>query len=393
MKNVIIIGSRGYRFNYGGWETFVTELVNNSQDKDINFFIPYLTHEKVNNKKVTHSSNLEEVQLYTKKRGFFTMFDFTIKSMKYYIDYISKHNLKNVVMLILGCKIGPLMPRYYKKLNKLGVKVVMNPDGLEWKRDKWNKVIKKCFKISEKDHIKYADRVVCDSQSIKEYVDNEYNASNKTSFIAYGTYLDDKIEDINKCKKFFKDNNIKANDYYIYVGRFIPENNIETIIKEYMASNTKKKLYLITNYEKNDYYSHLKYVTDFETDDRIVFLGPIYDRELLSYIRTNAFGYIHGHSAGGTNPSLLEALGHTKINILFDVSYNREVGKDSCYYFSKVSASLARQINLCDKLTTKEIDKLGKECIDIIKNNYTWPIIVDKYNSLFDDLLKNVEKK
>ena len=392
MKNVIIIWSRGYRFNYGGWETFVTELINNSVEKDITFFVPYLTHDKTNNMNITHTHNLEEVNIYVKNQGFRTMFNFTIKSMKYYIKYIEENNLKNVVLLILGCKIGPLMPKYYKKLHKLDVKVVMNPDGLEWKREKWNKIIKKCFKISEKYHIKYADKVVCDSRSIKDYIDQEYDASNKTEFIAYGTYLDDKINDLDKCKKFFKNNKMKENDYYIYVGRFIPENNIETIISEYMASETKKKLYIITNLEKNKFYSHLKYVTDFDEDERIVFLGPVYDKELLTYIRSNAYGYIHGHSAGGTNPSLLEALAHTKINILFDVSYNKEVGGDSCFYFSKVKASLARMINTCDELDKKEITKRGKECIERIKKYYTWPIVVDQYNKVFDELLNNVEK-
>ena len=387
MKNVIIIGSRGYRYNYGGWETFVTELVNNSVDKDIRYFIPYLTDNKINDKKITHSGNIEQVELYTKKKGFVTMFNFTIKSMEYYIKYLTEHNLKNVIMVILGCKIGPLMPRYYKKLNKLGVKVIMNPDGLEWKRDKWNKVIKKCFKISEKYHVKYADHVVCDSNSIKEYIDQEYKVKDKSSFIAYGTYLDGVVKDKDRCKKFFKENKIKEHNYYLYVGRFVPENNIETIISEYMQSSTDKKLYIVTNYEKNSFYNHLKVVTDFESDDRIVFLGPIYDKELLTYMRDNAYGYIHGHSAGGTNPSLLEALAHTSINILFDVEYNKEVGKDKCYYFSKVNSSLARQINICDKLTKKEIDILGKECLNIIKNNYTWEIIVNKYNDLFDKLL------
>ena len=387
MKNIIIIGSRGYRYNYGGWETFVTELVNNSVDKDLRFFIPYLTHNKANDKKVTHVNNLEQVELYNKDEGFVTMFSFTIKSMNYYIKYLKEHNLKNVVMLILGCKIGPLMPKYSKDLHKLGVKIVMNPDGLEWKRDKWALWIKKCFKISEKYHVKYADHVVCDSASIKDYMDKEYNVSNKTSFIAYGTYLNDEIKDKNKCKKFFKDNKIKENDYYLYVGRFVPENNIETIISEYMMSETKKKLYIVTNYEKNSFYNHLKVSTDFESDDRIVFLGPIYDKELLSYLRTNAYGYIHGHSAGGTNPSLLEALAHTKINILFDVSYNKEVGGSSCFYFSKVKASLSRMINICDKLDKKEIKKYGDECINRIKDYYTWPLIVEKYDKVFEDLL------
>lgn len=385
MKNIIIIGSRGYNYNYGGWETFVTELVNNN-DKDTKFFIPYLTHDKTHNKKITKKDNLEQVELYNRKLGFVTMFTFTIKSIMYYIKYIKKNNLKNTVMLILGSKIGPLMPLFYNQLKRRGCKVVMNPDGLEWKREKWAWWIKKCFKISERFHVKYADHVVCDSKEIKKYIDKEYKANKKTSFIAYGTYLNNKIDE-KRCKKYFKDNNIKENEYYIYVGRFIPENNIETIIKEFMKSNTTKKLYLITNYEKNKYYNKLKKETNFEQDDRIVFLGPIYDKELLTYIRLNAYGYIHGHSAGGTNPSLLEALGHTKINILFDVAYNKEVGGSSCLYFSRVSNSLSRQINIADNFNKKEIDNLGKECIKRIEDYYTWPIIVDEYNKVFDRLL------
>ena len=385
MKNIIIIGSRGYNFNYGGWETFVTELVNN--DSKNKYYVPYLTHDKSKDKKISHIDNLEQVEIYNKKQGFATMFSFTIKSINYYTDYIKNNNMKNVIMIILGCKIGPIMPKYYKKLNNLGVKIIMNPDGLEWKRDKWNKIIKKCFKISEKYHVKYADQVVCDSKAIKEYIDSEYNVSNKTSFIAYGTYPDKKISDISKCKKFFKDNNINSNDYYLYVGRFVPENNIETIISEYMDSNSTKKLYLVTNYEENDFYNHLKEVTRFDKDERIVFLGPQYDKDILTYLRLNAYRYIHGHSAGGTNPSLLEALATTKLNILFDVPYNKEVGNKSCYYFSKVKSSLSRTINICDELSKKDIDKLGNECMDIIKNNYTWDIIVDQYNKLYDKVI------
>jgi len=389
MKNIIIIGSRGYRYNYGGWETFVTELINNSQDKDMRYFIPYLTHDKYTKNKITHTNNIEEVNLYVPNTGFTTMFNFTIKSIEYYIKYLKNHRLDNVVMLILGCKIGPLMPKYTRQLHKLGVKIVLNPDGIEWKRDKWTWWIKKCFKISESFHVKYADHVVCDSNAIKEYIDDEYKVSNKTSFIAYGTYLDNKVNDEARCKKFFKEHNIKNNNYYLYVGRFVPENNIETIISEFMASNSNKRLVLVTNYEENDFYYQLRRNTKFEDDDRVLLLGPVYDKELLTYLRMNAYGYIHGHSAGGTNPSLLEALAYTKLNILFDVSYNKEVGKTSCYYFSRVKSSLAKQINECDKLTKKEIDKLGSSCLDIIKKNYTWPIIVNKYNDLFDNLIDN----
>ena len=110
MKNVFIIGSRGYNFNYGGWETFVTNLVNYSLDKDSTFYIPYLTHNKRDNYKVSKKDNLVNINIYTKKSGFTTMFYFTIKSIKYVLKYIKDNNLNNCVLVILGCKIGLLLP-------------------------------------------------------------------------------------------------------------------------------------------------------------------------------------------------------------------------------------------------------------------------------------------
>ena len=204
----------------------------------------------------------------------------------------------------------------------------MNPDGLEWKRDKWNWLIKQCFKISEKYSIKYCDSVVCDSKAIKKYIDEKYKKYNKPSkYIAYGSYLDNKKVS-EKTKQFIKEKyRTKPNDYYLVVARFVPENNLEFIINEFIKSKTKKKLIILTNVEKNKYYNYLLNKTNFDKDKRIIIPGPIYDQELLREIRVGSFAYIHGHSAGGTNPSLLEALSTTDINILYDVSYNREVGK------------------------------------------------------------------
>ena len=161
MKNIIIIGSRGYKFNYGGWETFVTEFVDNNHD-DVKFYIPRLVQDKKLAKKIENSNNVEVNNIYVPKQGFATMFTFTIKSFNYFVKYIKEKKLKDCIIISLGCKIGPLMPYYYRRLNKMGVSIIMNPDGLEWKRDKWNWLIKQCFKISERYSIKYSDCVVCD---------------------------------------------------------------------------------------------------------------------------------------------------------------------------------------------------------------------------------------
>lgn len=382
MKNIIIIGSRGYQYNYGGWETFVKEFVDNNQD-NVKFYIPRLVREKKLDKKIEQIGKVEVNNIYVPNQGFVTMFTFTIKSFEYFVKYIEAKKLKNTTIISLGCKIGPLMPKYYKRLHKLGVSIIMNPDGLEWKRDKWNWLIKQCFKISERYSIKYCDAVVCDSKAIKKYIDNKYKKYNKPSyFIAYGASLENtKISE--KTKKYIKDNfRTKTNDYYLVVARFVPENNLELIIKEFIKSKTKKKLVIISNVEQNKYYKHLLEKTNFDKDNRLFLPGPIYDQELLREIRKGAFAYIHGHSAGGTNPSLLEALSITNINILYDVIYNKEVGKKAVIYFTNKDGSLSRIINKLEKIKKDEITDYSKKAKDRIKEEYTWEIVEEKYKKI-----------
>ena len=384
-KHIFILGSRGYNFKYGGWETFVYEFVNNYKDKDTKFYIPYLTFNKEEDFSEVTEKNINSINLYVPQRGFATMFNFTRKSFKYTINYLTNNKLSNVYVIVLGCKMGPFMKGYYKKLKALGAKVLMNPDGLEWKREKWPWWIKQCVKISENYHVKYTDKVICDSKAIKKYIDDKYLISKKTDFIPYGAYLDDSIKDKNKCKKFFSDNNLEENNYYLVVGRFVPENNLELIIREYKKSKSEKPLVIITNYSVNKFYNHLVKTTDFINDERIRLIGSVYDKDIIKYLRLNAYAYIHGHKAGGTNPSLLESLALTKLNIVFNVSYNKEVGEESCFYFDYQN-SLSNIIRECDNLKQKEIDEYGKKCKKRIIENYTWDIIVDKYNEVFKEL-------
>ena len=390
MKNIIIIGSRGYKFNYGGWETFVTNLVLNTHEKDVQYYIPNLTHEKKEDKKIKETDGVISPSLYVPKQGFVTMFTFTIKAIRYFLKYIREKNLENTVMIVLGCKVGPLFPFWKRKLKKYHVPLVINPDGLEWKRDKWSWWIKKCFKISERFSVKYSDYVVCDSKAIKDYIDSEYNKYQIPSgFIAYGAYENQKPKKNEVVKKLWKEYDIKDNDYYLIVGRFVPENNYETMIKEFMKTHIKKDLVIICNLEKNKFYEYLREETSFEKDKRIKFIGSVYDPEALLYFRQHAYAYLHGHSAGGTNPSLLEALANTSLNILFDVSYNREVGEDCCFYFSKEKDELKKVLEKVDDLNKKEVQELGKKAKTRIHEAYTWTIVVDKYLEVVNKLLNS----
>lgn len=388
MRNIIVIGSRGYRYPYGGWETFVNNLVKNNKDENTHYYIPNLTHEKEKNKKIEILDGVVVPSIYVPNQGFVTMFTFTIKAIQYFIKYIKEYQLKNTVVMILGCKVGPLFPFWIPKLHRLGAKVIINPDGLEWKRDKWAWWIKVCFKISERMSIKYADYCVCDSMAIKDYIDHKYlKYHTPSTFIAYGSYLDIKAYQNKIVDALWNRYHIQNEEYYLIVGRFIPENNYETMIKEFMKSNTNKDLVIVCNLEKNKFYNHLLEVTHFNEDKRIKFIGSVYDKEALIYIRKHAFAYLHGHSAGGTNPSLLEALSMTNVNILFKINYNEEVGEDSCFYFTKSDGSLKEVINKVDALSSQEQLAYGKLAKERIKIKYTWDIVEEKYDKLYHDLL------
>ena len=139
--------------------------------------------------------------------------------------------------------------------------------------------------------VKHADLLICDSKNIEKYIQEDYaKYSPKTTFIAYGadTSKSTLEDDDEKLLNWYKEKDVKAKDYYLVVGRFVPENNYETMIREFMKSKTKKDFVLITNVEKNKFYEDLKNKTHFDNDNRIKFVGTVYDQQLLKKIRENA---------------------------------------------------------------------------------------------------------
>lgn len=387
MKNIIIIGARGYQANYGGWETFVTNLIENYKEKNVKFHVPELTYDKKENKAIKEKDQVSCLQVYSPKVGFVTMFIYAIFALKYMKKYIKENKLENVILYVLGCRVGPFYPLLIRSLKKQGIKIYLNPDGLEWTREKWAWWIKECFKISEYCMVKHSDYIVCDAKAIKTYMDNRYKKFHKPSiFIPYGAYLNQKSSKNEIVKELFKKYKLKENNYYLIVGRFVPENNYELMIKEFMKTKTKKNLVIIANVEENKFYKQLKEKTNFDKDKRIQFIGTIYDKEALLYFRENAYAYLHGHSAGGTNPSLLEALATTKVNILFNAIYNVEVGAFSSLYFSKKEEDLKNIIERVEKFDEKTIKKYEKLAKSRIKEAYTWKLVVEEYKKLWEKM-------
>ena len=156
------------------------------------------------------------------------------------------------------------------------------------------------------------------------------------------------------------------------------------MIKEFIKSDTKKDLVIITNVEKNKFYEKLKEKTKFDEDKRIKFVGTVYDSDLLENIRKNAYGYLHGHEVGGTNPSLLEALATTKLNLLLDVSFNKEVAQNGAMYWNKEENNLKQLLNKVESISNEEIQAYSEKAKERIKEEYNWNKIIKKYEEIFN---------
>lgn len=384
MKDVFIVGSKGIPANYGGFETFVDNLVTRQVNPKIKYHVSCMTFNK--SVKQYNYNGAECQEIYVPNIGGAKAILYDLRSLDWALDTIKERNLKNGIIYILACRIGPFLHKYIKKFHNHGFKVWVNPDGHEWKRAKWSAPVRKYWKVSEKLMVKNADFLICDSKSIEEYIHEDYRKYNpQTTFIAYGADITPSTlkQDDKKVVDWFNKHDVKLNEYFLIVGRFVPENNYETMIKEFMKSKVNKDLVIITNVEKNAFYNSLKEETHFENDKRIKFVGTVYDAELLKFIRENALGYLHGHSVGGTNPSLLEALGSTKINLLYNVGFNKEVGEDSSLYWSLEDGSLANKLNEVEEISTEKEENFGKLAKQQIIDNYSWEKIVNDYEEQF----------
>jgi rhamnosyltransferase len=382
MKNIFVIGSKGIPSRYGGFETFVEKLTEYKESKNIKYHVACLSEER-NDEFEYNGARCFNVKVPNMGPAKAVFYD--IISLKRVYKYIRDNNIQNATVYILACRIGPFIKLYKSKFEELDVPVYVNPDGHEWKRAKWNWMIRKYWKFSERLMIKNTDMVVCDSVAIQNYIKEEYNSYHpNTTFIAYGATVNKpEIVIEKKYKDWLKQWDIKERDYYLIVGRFVPENNYELIMREFLKSKTEKSLIIVTNVEKNKFYDDLQKRTNFTHDKRIKFVGTIYDQELLYQVRSGAFGYFHGHEVGGTNPSLLEALATTSLNILLNVNFNREVGKDAALYFNKEAGDLVRVIGFADSLSEKEIAEREKKAKCRIEEAYSWEHIINQYEDLF----------
>ena len=380
MQHVFIIGSRGLPAQYGGFETFVDQLVSHQVSPDIQYHVACLS----NNQAYQHF-DFKGVDCFTIKAprlGPARVIAYDMMAINYALKHIKKQGIEQPIFYVLGNTIGAFVAPFARKIHKMGGRFYINPDGLEWKRAKWAKPIQAYLKYSEKIMTRHADLVISDNPGIESYIKEAYPWS-KTTYIAYGTDLSPTSlnSQDNKVREFYQKWQTQEKNYYLILGRFVPENNYETAIREFMASSTKRDLVIICNQEGNPYFEELRVRTGFDQDPRVKFVGTVYDQDLLKYIRKEAFAYIHGHEVGGTNPGLLEALAQTDLNLVLGVSFNQTVAKDSAQYWTKETGNLAHLIDQVDSL--EDVSEWGQRAKANMKQNFTWEKIVGEYEELF----------
>ena len=382
MRHVFLIGSNGIPASYGGFETFVEQLTAHRKDPEIFYHVSCLS-EKKGEFEYNHARCF---QIKVPKLGPAKVIYYDTASLGECCRYIKHHKLADAVVYMLGCGVGPVFGHYKRKLHRLGAKLMINPDGLEWKRDKWSPLVRRYLKWSEKRMVKHSDLVICDSRKIEEYIKTEYSAYEpNTTFIAYGADLSKSTltAEAPEAQKWFAEKKVMPNEYYLAVGRFVPENNFQTMLTEFMSSTTRRDFVLITDVKQNQFYEILKEKTGFDQDPRIKFVGTVYDQNLLKFIREHAYGYIHGHEVGGTNPSLLEALASTKMNLLLGVGFNREVGGQGALYWEKKTGSLSKLIGDCDSMSEDDRQEFERKAKERITSYYNWDHIARIYEKCF----------
>jgi len=380
MQHVFIIGSRGLPAQYGGFETFVDQLVSHQVSPDIQYHVACLSTDQA-----YQHFDYKGVDCFTikaPKLGPARVIAYDMMAINYALKVIKKQGIEQPFFYVLGNTIGAFVAPFARKIHKMGGRFYINPDGLEWKRAKWAKPIQAYLKYSEKIMTRHADLVISDNPGIESYIKEAYPWS-KTTYIAYGTDLSPTSlnSQDNKVREFYHKWQTQEKNYYLILGRFVPENNYETAIREFMASSTKRDLVIICNQEGNPFLEELRVRTGFDQDPRVKFVGTVYDQDLLKYIRKEAFAYIHGHEVGGTNPGLLEALAQTDLNLVLGVSFNQTVAKDTAQYWTKETGNLAHLINQVDPL--EDVSEWGQRAKANMKQNFTWEKIVGEYEELF----------
>ncbi|MFY8035250.1 MAG: DUF1972 domain-containing protein [Flexibacteraceae bacterium] len=360
MAKIAIIGTVGIPACYGGFETLAHKLVD-ELDTTHQISVYCSGKQYVKGNRPSHFKNTRLFYIPLKANG--------IQSIPYDMLSILHALFYADILLILGVSGALLLP-FIKLFTKK--KIIISIDGLEWKRDKWSTPIKMFLKFCEKLAVRFSHADITDNAAIQAYTASEYQTT--SHLIEYGA---DHASPQPITEQIIQEYPFLQSPYYFKVCRIEPENNLDMVLEAF-AEMKELSLVIIGNWKHSAYAQNLyaKY-TQFEN---IHLLNPIYEQKKLDAIRSNAYAYIHGHSAGGTNPSLVEAMFLRLPIFCFGVSYNRATTENKALYFE----TKENLIQLVKSTNRKQLEALRTDMKEIAQRRYLWTLISKRYVNLIE---------
>ena len=363
---ISIIGTRGYPYVYSGYETFVKELSERLVDKNCD--IKIYCHKGLFNERPKTINGIDLVYIPTIETKILSQFTHSFFS----IIHACFSNAD--VILVVNSANGPfgLITKLFRK------PTVINVDGLEWLRPKWKGLGSIYFKWASKMATIFYDQIINDSDEMRKVYLELFNKDSKV--IAYGANIR-KSKNADLINKW----NIKQREYYLVIGRLIPDNNADLIIKGFLKSNSNKKLVVVGDVPyKDSYASNLKQILD----ERLIFTGYVKEKNLLAELYHNCYVYIHGHEFGGTNPTMIKAMAYSCAILALETNFNKEMIQNGKFglFFKKELLSITNIINYCEKENLL-IEKLRAESVMGITKKYDWNFITNQYLDIFKNLI------
>lgn len=364
-----ILGTRGIPAQYGGFETFAEKLA---------IGLTELGHQVTvycEKSKVTQPTTFQGVELRYRRCPSLG----SLRTIIYDLNCLWSARKGYDIVYMLGYGAAPfcVIPRLW------GTEVWINPDGLEWARAKWGFIARIYFRLMEWASIRVADRVIADSEAVATSLASRHGELKAYTVIEYGCEVIEAPPPADELSKW----NLDPQKYYLVVCRLEPENHVLEIMQAFQRSRSNKQLIVIGNHlAHSPYIEQLKKVID----ARIRMIGTVYDPKALTSLRYHSFGYIHGHSVGGTNPSLLEAMGCGNLIFAHDNPFNRATLGSWGLYFANAS-ELTWIFNDAEGEADK-MAQLRRGARQRARTSYQWTDIVSRYENLMTSYKAKVRR-
>ena len=361
-RRIAILGTRGIPACYGGFETFAEEIATRLVERGHDVTV-LCEKRKGERPSVYKGVNLRYVS--APSFGPLTTIVFDLLCL-----VKARRSYEVVYMLGYGASLFCFIPRLW------GAEVWINMDGIEWRRSKWSRAAKLYLRLMEGMALWTANRIIADAEGVRGHLAGRHRWLPPCTVIPYGSPVIECAPDAALIAEW----DLHVDQYYIVVCRLEPENHVFEVVRGFAAANPYYPLIVVGDHlEKKRYVQQLVAMRD----ERIRFIGTVYDRDKLQALRYHARAYFHGHSVGGTNPSLLEAMGCGNAILAHDNVFNREVAGDAAEYFS-VSKDLPRLIQALESDNGRR-QAMRAAARRRIASHYSWEQVCDRYIELLED--------